>query len=222
MMRPGLRRNIYWCGCGGRVILLDVEADRYFCLPPGAEAAFLRVAKGHPEDRDGERLQFLAARGMLVEDGSGAEAAAPQALPPPARGELFAERPTGPRLARLLQALVLELRMGGLLRFGSLSRLLGHLGRRRPGQPPQDRDRALRDIVAAFAATSFVLQEADRCLVRAAAVQAACRRAGIATSLVIGVQLDPFRAHAWVQFGDLVVVGGFEQVRLFTPIAAFG
>jgi hypothetical protein len=41
-------------------------------------------------------------------------------------------------------------------------------------------------------------------------------------SLVFGVRMNPFRAHCWVQLGGQVLIGDFEQVRLFTPIAAFG
>jgi hypothetical protein len=28
----------------------------------------------------------------------------------------------------------------------------------------------------------------------------------------------PFAAHCWVQLGDAVLIGGYEQARLYTPI----
>jgi hypothetical protein len=34
------------------------------------------------------------------------------------------------------------------------------------------------------------------------------------------VRTNPFAAHAWVQIDEEVLVGDFEQVRLFTPILA--
>jgi hypothetical protein len=63
---------------------------------------------------------------------------------------------------------------------------------------------------------------AGRCLVRAVAAHAACCAAGVRPRLVFGVCVDPFRAHAWIQLEEQVLVGDFEQVRLFTPIAVFG
>jgi hypothetical protein len=36
--------------------------------------------------------------------------------------------------------------------------------------------------------------------------------------LVIGVKLAPFRAHAWVQWRDLLVNEQADVTRLFTPI----
>jgi len=47
-------------------------------------------------------------------------------------------------------------------------------------------------------------------------------RSGIYPRLVFGVRANPFRAHAWVQLEDKVLIGDYEQVRLFTPIAALG
>jgi hypothetical protein len=40
----------------------------------------------------------------------------------------------------------------------------------------------------------------------------------VAAKLVLGVVAHPFTAHCWVQLGTAVLVGGFEQARLYTPI----
>ena len=62
-----LRDTLHWCESGGRVVFLDVEADRYFCLSAPASEAFLRLAAGRAQPKDTEDLQALIARGMLVE-----------------------------------------------------------------------------------------------------------------------------------------------------------
>jgi hypothetical protein len=45
-----------------------------------------------------------------------------------------------------------------------------------------------------------------------------CHAHRLYPSLVLGVRINPFAAHAWVQIGDRVLVGDYDQVRLFTPI----
>ncbi|MGN6847894.1 MAG: lasso peptide biosynthesis B2 protein, partial [Sphingomicrobium sp.] len=79
-------------------------------------------------------------------------------------------------------------------------------------------DRKIRSIVMAARSVSLVTRAHDRCLVRGLAVHAACSAAGVRTSLVLGVIAHPFAAHCWVQLGDAVLVEGYEQARLFTPI----
>lgn len=71
-------------------------------------------------------------------------------------------------------------------------------------------------------AVSLVLRAADRCLVRALAVHSICRRHAIPAKLVLGVRMNPFGAHSWVQYNRAVLVGDVEQVRLYTPILVVG
>lgn len=73
-------------------------------------------------------------------------------------------------------------------------------------------------LAGAFAFSALLLGATDRCLVRGIAATRACRRRGLAAALVFGVRVDPFAAHCWVQLGEEILVGDFDQVRLFTPI----
>jgi hypothetical protein len=43
------------------------------------------------------------------------------------------------------------------------------------------------------------------CLQRSAATTCLLKRSGVSARMVIGAQQIPFRAHAWVEVGDLVV-----------------
>lgn len=90
-----------------------------------------------------------------------------------------------------------------------------HLSRR---DAPHDNGPVIRSIAAAADAAAFITRSHDRCLVRGLAVQAACRGRGIPAKLVLGVIGHPFAAHCWVQVGDAVVIGEYEQARLYTPI----
>lgn len=217
-----LRDNLYWCHCGGRVVFLDVEADRYFCLPFGAEAAFARLAIGEMEPGDVERLCALIARGMLIED-SGSPGLHPPPSLQPAAGDLLQEPYPPPHIRDVLGAFASEARAAWLLRrrpFLEVVKGIERCGHRR--RSSLDHDTRLRRIVSGSAAISLVLRAADRCLVRAIALHSICSRNGIHPRLVLGVRVNPFRAHCWVQLDETVLVGDFEQVRLFTPIMAVG
>jgi hypothetical protein len=58
----------------------------------------------------------------------------------------------------------------------------------------------------------------NKCLPRSLALANALRSAGGAARLVIGVRLNPFAAHAWVQDGTIVLNDTVDHVLLFTPI----
>jgi hypothetical protein len=61
------------------------------------------------------------------------------------------------------------------------------------------------------------------CLPKALAAQAMLRRRGIPSRVCLGVarKADRLTAHAWVEVGDQVVVGGAES-QDFTRLSAFG
>ncbi len=61
------------------------------------------------------------------------------------------------------------------------------------------------------------------CLPRALAAQAMLRRRGIASLLCLGVASNggALAAHAWIEIGPDMIVGGAEATR-FTRMAAFG
>ncbi len=61
------------------------------------------------------------------------------------------------------------------------------------------------------------------CLPRAVAAQAMLRRRDIASRLCLGVACDEgaFSAHAWIEVGHDVIVGGAEAAR-FTQVTQFG
>ena len=218
-----LRDNLHWCACGGRVIFLDVEADRYFCLPSGAGAAFTRLAAGETEPQDTERLHALITRGLLIEHPASPGLRPAPALEP-ATGDLLEEPYPSPNTLEVVSAFAAEMRAAWLLRRRPFLEVLRGVDEERAGRrrQPSDFDRCLRGIVSASMAASLVLRATDRCLVRALAVHSTCRRHGIYPKLVFGVRMNPFGAHCWVQLDDKVLVGDFEQVRLFEPIAAFG
>jgi hypothetical protein len=214
-----LRDNLHWCSCEGRAVFLDTQADRYFCLPQAANGAFLRLAARSMQPGDGERLRLLVARGMLIEAGPDARIASPALIEPPTHDFLDETiRRVDP--VSILRALQSELRAAWALRRTPFHQLVEAARHGRPGNRriEVDLDRSIQEIVAAATALSFMTRSHDRCLVRALAVHSACRSIGSKPKLVFGVVAHPFTAHCWVQLGSAVLVGGYEQARLYTPI----
>lgn len=212
-----LPEHLRWCDASGRIVLLDLQSERYFCLPPDLGDPFRRAIRGHvpADDEDAVRT--------LVEEGCLREGATPF-LAGPSLTTVVRDRPIVSRAnaSRLLTLKLIgcQLRIAFSLRFRSLAAVLERACR--PGAEDCEQVPFLDALAASLAASQVLLRATDRCLVRALSVQTLCRRAGIPTILALGVRLHPFNAHAWVQLGDQVIVGDFEEVRLYTPIAAFG
>lgn len=214
-----LRDHLHWCECAGRIVFLDVTADRYFCLPARAYRAFLALAAGFAAQPDDDRLSMLIDCGLLVDSASPDSFQQPVSIESPARDVIGGVAPWSGGIA-LLGALRWEWHAAKQLRARPFSDVIDRAGRpvRNPHAPSGNSEEKIRSIAAAADTISFVTRSHDRCLVRALAVHAACRTRGICTRLVIGVIAHPFAAHSWVQIGGTVLVGGYEHARLYTPI----
>ena len=219
-----LRQHVYWCVCDGRIIFLDLLADHYFCLRREAAADFLQVVGCDGKTSDIGPLGGLLARGILVED---QRATTLTRSPPiePASEDFLDEPYPSAKVGDVLVAVVFQSISACSLRTRGLAKTVATSRRRHAchiAGAPASRDRRLAEILSGFAAASLILPSADRCLVRALALHSICRRNGIRPLLVFGVRMDPFRAHCWVQLAAKVLIGDFEQVRLFTPLVALG
>jgi hypothetical protein len=218
-----LRRGLHWALCGDRVIFLDLTADRYFRLSPILEEAFLRFSSGDLGDGGLDRLRPLVERCLLVED-EGAGSTEPAVPVAPVTADFLGEQRFRAKPIDILAVIGAQVRWSFFLRSRSLEEIAAGIVSRscRDRRSPPGADQRIARLVAAFAASSLVLRAADRCLVRALAFEDLCVRSGIHPQLVFGVRMNPFRAHSWVQLEDKVLIGDYEQVRLFTPIAALG
>lgn len=219
-MHLHLRENLSFCFCSGRVVLLDLAADRYVCLGPSLESAFRRWAGSSGGVEGHGDFNLLRERGLLAPAPGRPPAARAAAVPPAAR-DLAADDRSVP-LGLVVPVLAAELRASVWLRRRPLVEIVRWC--RTTGGPAEQafdqlQPRAER-IAAAFRGSALILGAADRCLARAIAAMLVCRRRALYPTLVFGVRLNPFAAHCWVQLEDSVLVGDFEQVRLFTPILA--
>jgi len=216
-----LRDTLHHCTASGRTIVLDIEADRYFALPPGMDEAFRRAAGGEPcsPDDDGV-LQPLLARGMLIEQTQAPDTDLSIRIMPASR-DVVASVGQRPGPSMLMQVAVAQCVLAWRVRLRGLPALIRDIESRKPtagADVAWRHDDEYARINAAFEALGLIFRRSDRCLVRSLAFVWICLRRGFAPSLVFGVQASPFSAHCWVQQGETVLNDTVDNVRPFTPI----
>ena len=213
-----LRRNLSFCISANRTVFLDLDTNRYFGLPQNWDRDFRRfiAEPGGLEDRF-PVIEALLERGLLVSD-SAADGCltSPSIAPPTAILENFGNKAS---VGSCVRAITAQLSSAGRLRIGSLSAVVERIRARKMIAPPWDgKLPAVERIAASFERTSLLLSPADRCLPRSVAFHALCMREDCYPDLVIGVRVNPFTAHCWVQHDAYVLNDMVERVRLFTPI----
>lgn len=207
-----LRDGIRFCISSERAVFLDLPGDRYFCLPSSVDQAFQRWLDGQPEAQTA--LDSLIELGVLVQADSLPIVQQQAHLPTPVRDM---SNETSTNIFGILWASFEQLLARHRLRrspFGALVAALEEAGAGSSGEVC----RAHAKIAAAFAGCRLFIHSHDNCLSQSLAFHRACRRLRIDGSFVIGVRLDPFSAHCWVQCGDLVLNDSVERVRHYTPI----
>ena len=208
-LRPGLS----WCICTGKAVFLDLERDRYFCVPEELDELFLRWASGHALASEDHARLVASGITQAWEGGP-----APAAEFMPASRDLAIADGTTLSIPDLFAAIAGQFRASRALKRRPLAQIIASLAAHKGAATlPKDEAR-LRRIARAFVTSALFMRAADQCLPRAIAPQQRCRHDGVDSALVFGVRLHPFAAHSWVQAGDAVVVGDLELVRLYTPI----
>lgn len=211
-----LRDGVSWCLCAGRAVFLDLNHDRFFCLPPERDAAFQRWVLEEERFAVG-MLEPLCQCGLLVPDEEVGQPAAPARLVEATRD--LADAPGNVAALRdIAGAVFAQHQATRLLRRMSLQAILAKSAPAPRNRPKGEAGARAQRLAAAFATAGMIVRSADRCLPRAIAMREQCHRAGLRPLLAFGVRRDPFAAHCWVQLDDAILIGDLEQVRLFTPI----
>lgn len=217
LLAPGLSFALV----GQRAVFLDLRKDRYFCLPARSEAAVLGLLTADIcSDADMAVLDGLARDGILERvEGQGSITPFAPAISPATSLLDEARSPVGAwRQARAAWALK---RSQHELKSRALFDLVDQLSALRPehaGSPDLAED--ARRICWAFEAAGLMVTSLRNCLSRSLALAGSLRDRGHACDLVIGVAINPFQAHAWVQAGGTVLNDRLERVLQFTPVVA--
>ena len=200
-----------FCVVDDRAIFLDVDGDRYFSLPSKLNQAFV-AGLTRPEDVKDEDREHLIRLGIVSDTSTGSSPVRPR-LGAPAQ----AIEPDNPRRL-LVPAAIAQSRMRFRLRRWSFARVIRAEQHRHKADHARAKAFEPSRLYASFCALSAWFGEEDQCLARALAFRMIAMKRGHDATLVIGVKLDPFAAHCWIQDGERLLNDRLERVRLFTPI----
>ena len=214
-MGYGLRTGVSYCEVAGQLLFLDVGRDRYFCLSETSEAAFRRVVQGtQATAADAAALAGMIGDGLLV---PGVSSRSCPPIPRP-RASLIELLDGSSSITATLGAIASLTRARAALRLLGLGPTLAKLPQRVGTPSNAEQEATAMQVASAYQQAGLLVTALDRCLPRSIAVAHRCRRLGIPVDLVLGVRLQPFAAHCWVQLGDTIVNDRLDKVRNFTPI----
>lgn len=209
-MGTDLRGDVHVAYVGDAMVLLDLAADSYLCLPSGA-ADLIRGEDGTPVFGAGVVGRALAEAGLLA---NRPRPLLPLPPPLPTRTVIH-ERPT---------------RAPSLLDWMAALAAMAEMRRIRPGAgvgaylsgAANDGIERMPDRVAEAARTFWLIAPwlpiEGECLVRSALLMRFLRRRELRADWVFGVRLFPFMAHCWVQVGDQCLNDDVERLTAYRPI----
>lgn len=209
----GLASGVSFCVVSDQLILLDLVSDSYFQLSEQEAEALRHVAKGGDP---GPRALALLRRNGILESQPHPAMIKPVNLPQPDIS-LLEGNSLGVSSACSVAAIALRLFwVRTRLCLGGLAELINSLkfaklqGGRSEASPNRE--------ALSFAASRRWIPIATCCLSDSLTLALHLAHLGFNADLVIGVKLDPFAAHAWVQHGGVVLNDGLDGVLDFTPI----
>ena len=209
-----LRSGVHHAIADGRNVFLDIERDRYFCLPPSLDHAFRAFL--HTDCRDPHGLAKLIELGVLVADPDRHDPSV--TLRPPLRSLPETDAaPAVPYIAIAVAAIRIKAAKWRQHRHSLRARLDELLN-----IAVADTDKAsvgkLSRYVHTFQRAGLLTSTRDFCLPYSIMLTKFLRRRGFAAQLVIGVSGRPFAAHSWVQIDDMVINDTIDNISRFTPI----
>lgn len=205
--------TLSFCILEGTVIVLDIEADRYFALGATRGAQIIAGLAGKEEVArthvSGPALTGDRFAGALYVDRQ-LHASAPQTHLHARQSGVFARTSERWQAACLQIAALVRLKILGFektLRWAT-----------QDAASVEDRAGARDAVIAAHRWARSVLPFKDACLPASLALSRGLHRSGSSYAIVVGVKINPFAAHCWVEAEDAVLNDDLETIRQFTPI----
>jgi hypothetical protein len=210
--------HVAWCEANKRIVILDLTVQRYYCLPAALEEDFRNVAAGQlvPKDQYQRLLALLPPPSVQLADLDRVRPVSRGNRPlsdieklPAAEGHAF----------DLASAIFAQFKASMELRYVAFSRIVHRICDRQKSIaaiPARRRDYQM--AIATFISARRILKSNDRCLMHSIAMVDFLASRGIPSTLVVGVRMSPWGAHAWVQDGDMVLNDSVDRVAAYTPI----
>lgn len=213
-----LREGLHYCIANERAVILDLPANRYFCLPRPLEDAFQTAVLSELPDGKTSQCEQLVSLGVLVHADAKTPLRSALSLPP-ADMALESSGHSANVLA-MIDALFCRRAAKHAVASSPLNALIAQVRRWKtdPSFTKRAIDSHLRRDIAAFSKSRRLHIAQDQCLSNSFALLRFLRRRRFLPSLVIGVKMSPFAAHAWVQSDTVVLADDIDKIRLYTPI----
>lgn len=207
-----LHPDLSFCRIDDRFLFLDLARDRYFALGKDLGDSFARLIDGSAapaaQDQLTERGLLVASQGRPIEPCPGSVL----------RRSLLDDPLKSPPVSRVLGLAWRFARMRTALRRRGIAAAANTLAAARRTAQPFGNQAQVATSAAAYDRLCLIRGAHDLCLPHSLALAFYLARRGIAAEVVLGVQLRPFSAHCWVEYGDSLVNDRFDRVRLYTPI----
>ncbi|PZR34098.1 lasso peptide biosynthesis B2 protein [Caulobacter segnis] len=207
-----LADHVHGVTIDGDLVLLDASADAYFCLPnvPGIAVA----ADGRVAGAPGGLADSLVEAGLAETSPPRRARRAPVGVARTARHLIRAEHqaasPGTPRRWRAIIGAVIDARRGRRRPFLDLVRS--------PRPRVETLSPALLDDLRAYRRLTPWLPVDGACLFRSHMLRSYLRALGHDADWVFGVSVWPFRAHCWLQVGDVALDDEAERLAGYRPI----
>lgn len=209
-----LQPHISFAMVGDDAIFLDLRRDHYFALEQAAAEAFAALRSDTACHCSDERAETLLATGLFV------RSIEPLGFLPAGIGAPDRDLPDDgakPALRDLLQVLFLAIGCRRAIRRQPLETIIA---KRRgiPANRSGDARTATLALAQRFLRARAWVPIKPVCLQDSLALRDWLAAHGAQSSLVLGVRLDPFAAHCWVQHGDIVLNDAADRVAAYAPI----
>lgn len=211
--------GISFCIANGRAVFLDVISDHFSGLPDPMDLLFQRLVAGEalmPDDY--YQLDALVRAGLLAR--SRINNLPSNDTQRPRQSVRIGREEPKPALA-LMQALAAQALAKYEIRWRPLHKTIERIQRRKllhSGKALNHNVPAVRAGLSGFHRSRRWIKSTDYCLREAVALIDILAAHRCFPDLVIGVRMQPYAAHAWVQAEDAVLTDDFDVVARYTPI----
>lgn len=226
-------RHVHFCETGNQVVFLDLRRDKYLAIGQAERQALSGLVVGWPSDAppaisaaNNAVVQSMLKLGLLTQDARIGKEAAPLTID--LVDAVFVDDDFERRTtmhARLLSSFLFACARAKLaLAMRPFGRVVAAVRKRKAKSLQRagafDLDRG-RELVAVFdRLRPFIFTAKDACLFDSLAMIEFLALHELYPDWLLGVQVQPFGAHSWVQHRHFVFNGSVEYVRRFTPILA--